>query len=79
MARMANYNTIKKTNHQNGVDIGQDNLSAKQIGISYGKYKAGMKPPAQTSEYAVATTQHLKKTEKSSEEEVKPVAAIKIR
>ena len=61
-------------NAYNAKNIASDNGSAKSSGMSYGKYKAGMKLDFEESEYAVNPAPYLTKTEKK--ESKKPVAHI---
>ncbi len=78
MSRTPDYYRTKKNNYQNRLEIGNDSQKAKEIGISYGKYKAGMKPTDSQSDYAVHKREHLTKTEKE-EPEQKISATIRIR
>ena len=48
--------------YTNSKDITEDNLRAKKEGLSYGKYKAGVRAGAESSEYKVNETSFLRPT-----------------
>ena len=78
MSRKPEYYSTVKNNYQNRLDIGNDSVKAKEIGISYGQYKAGIMPDDSPSEYAVSSSDYIKRSEKK-EPEVKAAASIRIR
>ena len=78
MSRKPEYYSTVKNNYQNRLDIGKDSVKAKEIGISYGQYKAGIMPDDSPSEYAVSSSDYIKRSEKK-EPEVKAAASIRIR
>ena len=78
MSRKPDYYSTIKNNYQNRLDIGKDSVKAKEIGISYGQYKAGIIPDDSPSEYAVSSSDYLKRSEKK-EPSQKALAAIRIK
>ncbi len=78
MARKADYYSTTKSNYQNRLGIGEDSVKAKKIGVSYGKYKAGLKPDNEESDYNVSCSDYVKRKE-IKEPEQKPVASIRKR
>lgn len=81
MSKKPSYCQTIKNNYQNRLDIGQDSIKAKEIGISYGQYKAGLMPDDVQSDYSVHNGQYLTKKEftKEKTEKKNTVAAIKIK
>ena len=53
----------KSINIYNTLDIMNDALKARENGVTYGQYKAGIRPAEEESEYSVSKTEFVKKTE----------------
>lgn len=58
----------KIINFHNAKNIVKDNNAAKEAGLSYGKYKAGLYLVKGGSEYQVSTTEYLRPTAKKEKE-----------
>lgn len=58
-------------------EISEDAVKAKQIGVSYGKYKAGIRPDNEDTGYQVSSMDYIRATE--TKNDVKPKAFIKIK
>lgn len=78
MSRKPDYYATKKNNYMNRLDIEADSVKAKESGVSYGKYKAGMRADDNVSDYTSFSEGFVRRTEKETEDS-KPVAAIRIR
>ena len=67
--------SIKKIS-VNGEEIKNDNEKAKEAGVSYGKYKAGLDVDYKESEYQVHSSNYMSKS-LAKEPEQKATAMIK--
>ena len=63
--------------YTNSADIQKDSEKAKKIGVSYGKYKAGITESVKETAYSVSSVDIIRKTEKKDIAE-KACAFIKI-
>lgn len=73
---MTRQTSKKLQGWENMENIGKDAQEAKATGISYGKFKAGVLKEEKNSDYAISSTEFVRRSEGTCGDK-KPVAFIR--
>ncbi len=74
-----NENGFRKVNRENRENIIEDSKQAKEHGVTYGQYKAGIKKVEQDGTYKTAAQEYIKRKEPLEENRSSPMAHVKTR